>query len=169
MAGSEAFVQKLASVRSAIAEVPVAVEDESPGWGKVRFKLLQTTLYNEACSFATAGQPEKSIKSLREAVSAGFHDLTHILKDEDLQSVRELPAFDGFLGEFDERAKSSVPQRLYPLLDSGLRMDDQAEWSAARMGIGSIALPFSVARSVIVQPRCPEVACCLAKSYLDGR
>jgi hypothetical protein len=72
-------------------------------------KLLQTALYNEACSFATTGQPEKSLESLREAVSAGFHDLTHILKDDDLKSVRELPAFDDFINEFDERAQSPVP------------------------------------------------------------
>jgi tetratricopeptide (TPR) repeat protein len=65
--------------------------------------LLQVALYNEACLLATSGQPEKALAVLREALKAGFRDLPHILSDEDLRSVRDLPAFDALLKEQDER------------------------------------------------------------------
>ena len=55
--------------------------------------VLALTLYNEACTLAITGQAEKGLQSLREAVQAGFKDLAQIRGDDDLQSVRELPAF----------------------------------------------------------------------------
>jgi hypothetical protein len=65
-------------------------------------QFLQTAMYNEACSWALAGQAEKALNSLREAIKAGFRDAGHLLADEDLRAVRELPAFEEIMRQMDE-------------------------------------------------------------------
>jgi len=49
--------------------------------------------YNHACSCALMNFPDKAISSLRRSVDLGYDDLNHLLKDEDLSCLRELPAF----------------------------------------------------------------------------
>lgn len=70
-------------------------------------QLLAVTLYNEACTLALAGQAEKGLESLREAVQAGFKDVAQIRGDDDLQSVRELPAFREWLKQLVPEASES--------------------------------------------------------------
>jgi thiol-disulfide isomerase/thioredoxin len=56
--------------------------------------LLQIAAYNEACSFALAGESEKALASLREAfLEFGATNFDHLDNDEDLVSLRKLPAF----------------------------------------------------------------------------
>jgi thiol-disulfide isomerase/thioredoxin len=56
-------------------------------------ELLQVTIYNEACAFAIAGQPDKAIAALTEAFEAGFPQADMLVTDKDFDSIRSLPKF----------------------------------------------------------------------------
>jgi hypothetical protein len=73
-------------------------------------QLLQAALFNEARVLARTGKTEKALTSLREALQAGFKDLPQVLKDDDLRSVRALPAFDALLKEQGVRRPSEVKE-----------------------------------------------------------
>jgi C-terminal processing protease CtpA/Prc len=45
------------------------------------------SLYNAACSFALAGEPDEAISALERAVAAGFEDVEHAKEDADLVSL----------------------------------------------------------------------------------
>lgn len=49
--------------------------------------------YNEACSWALAGNAEKAMEALSQAVEAGYDDVDHIEEDSDLESLHENPKF----------------------------------------------------------------------------
>ncbi len=56
-------------------------------------QMVPTILYNEACSYALAGEPDKAIASLGEALDAGFRDKANFDKDTDLDSLRDRDDF----------------------------------------------------------------------------
>ena len=47
--------------------------------------------YNHACCLALAGRKDDAFVQLRGAIAAGFQDLAHMEKDEDLASLRDDP------------------------------------------------------------------------------
>ncbi len=49
--------------------------------------------YNLACSLALDDRPEDAVKSLRDAVDRGYADADAMLRDSDLDSLREYPPF----------------------------------------------------------------------------
>jgi predicted Zn-dependent protease len=49
--------------------------------------------YNLACSLALTGQPEQALGALRHAIDLGYDEADHMLADDDLQSLRGMPAF----------------------------------------------------------------------------
>ena len=51
------------------------------------------TSYNLACFQALRGKKEEALASLEKAISAGFANVPHMLKDEDLASLRGDPKF----------------------------------------------------------------------------
>jgi len=51
------------------------------------------TLYNLACAEALLGNSEKAINYLSSSVSHGYTNLDHLLKDSDLDSLRQLPGY----------------------------------------------------------------------------
>lgn len=52
-----------------------------------------TVLYNEACTLAMIGEPDRAIKSFEEAVDAGFEMADHVDQDQELDPLRKLPKF----------------------------------------------------------------------------
>lgn len=54
-------------------------------------------LYNVACVFAGLGEREKAIETLTRSVDAGFCHREWISRDPDLESVRDMPAFDAIV------------------------------------------------------------------------
>ena len=50
-------------------------------------------LYNLACFLARAGQSEKALEHLEQAVAAGFYCPTHIAEDPDLEGLRQRERF----------------------------------------------------------------------------
>lgn len=52
-----------------------------------------TAFYNLACSHSLLGQLDEAVTALARAVSLGYRDLAHILKDPDLVQLRRDPRF----------------------------------------------------------------------------
>ena len=72
-------------------------------------------LYNEACSYALEGQPEKALDALADAIEAGFDQPEQVATDDDLVSIRKTPRFaelrrklDRNLRERDAAAAKSI-------------------------------------------------------------
>jgi thiol-disulfide isomerase/thioredoxin len=77
------------------AELMRALHKQTGGKiGRGEQGLLQMAVYNEACSYALSGDAERALTSLREAfLDFGATNFDHLDNDEDLVSLRKLPAF----------------------------------------------------------------------------
>lgn len=53
----------------------------------------QLTLYNLACAYSLHGDLDDAVRTLDEAVEAGFVDVDHMKGDHDLDPIREHPGF----------------------------------------------------------------------------
>jgi tetratricopeptide (TPR) repeat protein len=51
------------------------------------------TLYNLSCVESLLGNIKESIEALRNAIYAGYNNLAHMEKDEDLNNIRETPQY----------------------------------------------------------------------------
>jgi hypothetical protein len=49
-----------------------------------------------------SGKPEQALKSLQEAFRAGYTDVAEMRGDDDLEAVRQLPAFDEWLKQLEK-------------------------------------------------------------------
>lgn len=56
-------------------------------------------MYNLACTYAVLKQPQESLQMLRRAFELGYRDIEHLLEDDDLKSLHELPEFRQLLVE----------------------------------------------------------------------
>ena len=61
--------------------------------------------YNLACSLALKSRSADAIASLRAALELGYDDFDWLMKDQDLLSLHDLPAFSALVSEF--RASNS--------------------------------------------------------------
>ncbi|MFW5858828.1 MAG: TPR end-of-group domain-containing protein [Planctomycetota bacterium] len=64
-----------------------------------------TAHYNLACAHALQGQSEQALASLRQAVTHGYRDLTHLRRDPDLQSLHQLESFTALCEDLVEANK----------------------------------------------------------------
>ncbi len=64
--------------------------------------------YNLACSYALVGEKEAALAALRMAVSLGYDDWKHLIKDPDLKSLHDDAAFKALLRNFSGNANSST-------------------------------------------------------------
>ena len=58
-----------------------------------------TSHYNLACSYALSGKSKKALRSLESAIANGFDDSKLVMKDTDLDSIRESKGFDAIIDE----------------------------------------------------------------------
>lgn len=63
--------------------------------------LRPTVHYGYACVLAKQGTPEEALKLLNRAVETGFTNMPMLKGDEDLASVRELPAYESQLAAWE--------------------------------------------------------------------
>ena len=68
------------------AAYPKLTEDEA--------SQLPGILYVEACVLAMAGETDKAMAGLEDAVNSGFADLNLLNTDHDLDRLRKLPRFE---------------------------------------------------------------------------
>jgi tetratricopeptide (TPR) repeat protein len=70
-----------------------------------------TVLYNTACAWAKAGEPERALDALDRAIAGGFADRTTLAGDEDLVSLRSLPRFAAILDRLGASRPTPAPGR----------------------------------------------------------
>eukprot|EP01129_Flabellula_baltica_P005247 TRINITY_DN1884_c1_g1_i1.p1 TRINITY_DN1884_c1_g1~~TRINITY_DN1884_c1_g1_i1.p1 ORF type:complete len:382 (-),score=114.71 TRINITY_DN1884_c1_g1_i1:47-1135(-) len=61
-----------------------------------------TALYNLACADSLLGDVQSSVDHLEKAINAGFRDFTHLLKDADLDNLRNSEAFERIANKIRE-------------------------------------------------------------------
>ena len=61
--------------------------------------------YNLACPLALSEKPSAACTALRESVRLGYSDLDHLLKDHDLDSIRENELFEELLRTLRRRRR----------------------------------------------------------------
>ena len=57
--------------------------------------------YNLACSLALVGQLEEAVNTLRNSIRMGYRDFEWMMKDPDLDTIRELPSYTKLIDEID--------------------------------------------------------------------
>jgi tetratricopeptide (TPR) repeat protein len=55
--------------------------------------------YNLACSLSLVGDAKLALDELKKAVLLGYDEFEYILKDSDLENVRQLPEFKAFFAK----------------------------------------------------------------------
>ena len=63
-----------------------------------------TAYYNLACSYALLAHTEDAFIALEKAVSLGYRDVSHMMRDPDLDNLRREPQFKRFLNRLLERS-----------------------------------------------------------------
>ena len=66
--------------------------------------------YDQACLYARMGRPEDSIAALRKAFEKGYRSFSHIRVDDDMDAVRDLPAFKALVEEYEARHAEYLKQ-----------------------------------------------------------
>ena len=61
-----------------------------------------TVHYNLACSLALLERADEALDALERSVDLGYRDVQHLLQDEDLASLRELPRFQALVAQASE-------------------------------------------------------------------
>jgi len=56
--------------------------------------------YNLACSLALKARNSEAVNQLRTAMEKGYRDFEWMQEDPDLESLRQIPAFQSLLSEF---------------------------------------------------------------------
>jgi len=75
-------------------------------------QLLIQALYNDACAYALVGNDkEKALKSLREAVDAGFSDRKLLNEDPDLNLIRDTEEFKEIAGRLEPKEQPKAPEK----------------------------------------------------------
>ncbi len=64
--------------------------------------------YNLACSFSLMGRLNKSLESLEKAIDLGYDDLTHLLNDSDLNSLRDEDGYKVLINKLTKKTKKFV-------------------------------------------------------------
>lgn len=65
------------------------------------------TYYDAACFYSRMGQLEQSLQYLATALEKGFRRFAHIMRDDDLEAVRALPAFSTLMQQYLPTSQSS--------------------------------------------------------------
>jgi tetratricopeptide (TPR) repeat protein len=78
---------------------------EGVHWGEQAIEIDPedaSVRYNVACLFAVAGEPDRAIGCLEDALRVGFGNTQWLRQDPDLASLRGNPRFEALLAEHDQ-------------------------------------------------------------------
>lgn len=72
--------------------------------------------YDQACLYSRMGRQEESIAALRTAFEKGYRSFAHIRQDDDMDAVRDLPAFKALMEEYEAKHEEYLKE--FELSDS---------------------------------------------------
>ena len=75
---------------------------------KVLEKGDEGDYYDAACLYAEMGEQKKALNYLRESLHRGFRRFAHIRRDRMLDNIRNLPALEELLKEYEEKHKKEI-------------------------------------------------------------
>ena len=64
--------------------------------------------YNLACSFSLMGRLNESLESLEKAIDLGYNDLTYLMNDSDLDSLRNEESYKVLINKLKKSSKKFV-------------------------------------------------------------
>lgn len=97
-------------------------------------QLRQQSLYNSACVYALKNDKEEAFKLLQQLRESGSFDMSLILSDDDLKSLRNDPRFDKLIPKPEEFANPFVEKVRIIHEWAGEAKGDQFGWIARRIG-----------------------------------
>jgi thiol-disulfide isomerase/thioredoxin len=79
-------------------------------------EVIAPLVYDEACTFALEGQPEKALDRLAEAIDAGLEDPDMVKEDDDLASLRKLPRYAELIRKLEQNDRERATRNAKALL-----------------------------------------------------
>jgi thiol-disulfide isomerase/thioredoxin len=98
------------------AEAIRKLRDAYPDLSPQERELVPPLIYDEACSFALEGQPEKALGRLAEAIDAGLEDPEMVIADPDFASLRKLPRFTELIRKLEQNDRQRATRDARALL-----------------------------------------------------
>ena len=98
--------------------------------------------YDRACLYARMGRLEEAVASLRTAFEKGYRSFGHIMDDDDMDPVRELPEFKALMEEY--RAKHEAYMKENELSSPEEREETVTEIAMARKPGGTFEIPCDI-------------------------
>jgi len=96
-----------------------------------------TAYYNIACSYSLMGKDKKALKSLKKAIAMGFDNSKLVMKDTDLDAIRENVLFDEIIDELvqehelgksiEEAFKTKDYEKVLSLIQTADRLESLSE------------------------------------------
>ena len=66
--------------------------------------------YDRACLYARMGRLEEAVASLRTAFEKGYRSFGHIRQDDDMDAIRDLPAFKALMAEYEAKHEAYLKE-----------------------------------------------------------
>jgi len=66
--------------------------------------IIKEAIFREACSYAATDKPDDALRSLAEAIEAGYASLDVLMHEKELESLRKLPKFQELLALAEKNA-----------------------------------------------------------------
>ena len=92
----------------------------------------ETAAYNLACAHALVGQKDKAIAQLERAVELGYDNAQHLLRDDDLENLREMPAFEALYQRLAEAHEHKGSHREAVAVENFQKIQDMAMRSSKK-------------------------------------
>lgn len=93
----------------------VKVFDSYKGEPIVRLNYVaMNVFYNQACAYSLIEERNKAINALNRAVKLGYKEYYHVLKDSDLDNIRDMSEFNDVLKTLKERGDYKYILKKYP-------------------------------------------------------
>ena len=86
----------------------IALDPEDPG-----------NYYDRACLYARMGRLDESVAALRTSFEKGYRSFAHISLDDDMDPVRDLPAFKELVGEYKAKHEAYLKEHEIAVPEKG--------------------------------------------------
>ena len=70
--------------------------------------------YDAACLFSMMGKTEEALQQLEKALEAGYAYFNHVMRDNDLDNIRQLPQFMPLVEKYKQKHDEKCSQLIEP-------------------------------------------------------